>query len=189
MHIFFRLLPLLLAMLCATAARAQSDAQFSQYYEVPNYYNPAATGTTDLLKIRAGMRMQWVGIHNAPRTFAGVADMPFKFLGKRFGVGLVMQQESYGLYSNMNLGAQLSYKQKIFKGLLSAGVQIGFVDQSFKGSEVYIPEDDDYHQGSDDAIPQQDIKGNAFDVGLGLMFTHKWFWAALSATHLNSPTM
>lgn len=185
-----RLLPLLLALLLTSSgARAQSDAQFSQYYEVPNYYNAAATGTTDLLKIRAGMRMQWVGIHNAPRTFVGAADMPFKFIGKRWGAGLVMQQESYGLYKNMNLGLQLSYKQKLFKGMLSAGVQVGFVDQSFKGSEVYIPEDDDYHQGTDDAIPQQDIKGNAFDVGLGVTFTHKWFWAGLSATHLTSPTM
>ena len=169
--------------------QAQSDAQFSQYYEVQNYYNPAAIGTTDLLKIRAGMRMQWVGIKHAPQTFVGVADMPFKLFNKRFGVGLVVQQESYGLYKNMNIGAQVGYKQKLFKGMLSIGAQVGFVDQSFKGSEVYIPEDDDYHQSTDDAIPQQDIKGNAFDVGLGLHYTHRYFWAGISATHLNSPTV
>ena len=38
-------------------AKAQSDAQFSQYYQVKNYYNPAAIGTSDLLNIRGGMRM------------------------------------------------------------------------------------------------------------------------------------
>lgn len=180
---------LMLGLLIPGRSNAQTDAQFSQYFEIPAYYNAAAIGTTDLLKIRAGMRMQWVGIDNAPRTFVAVADMPFKLFKKRFGVGLVMQQESMGLFKNMNVGAQLAYKQKLFKGTLSIGAQIGFFDQSFKGSEVYIPDDDDYHQGTDEAIPQQDIRGNAFDVGLGLFYTHKWFWAGISATHLNSPSV
>lgn len=179
----------MLALLAPVRSVGQTDAQFSQYFEVPAYYNTAAIGTTDLLKIRAGMRMQWVGIDNAPRTFLAIADMPFKLFNKRFGVGLVMQQESLGLFKNMNIGAQIAYKQKLFKGTLSIGAQIGFFDQSFKGSEVYIPDDDDYHQSTDEAIPQQDIRGNAFDLGLGLFYTHRWFWAGLSATHLNSPSV
>ncbi len=183
---------ILIIQVFATAgqdAAAQADAQFSQYFEVPNYYNAAAIGTTDLLRIRGGARLQWVGIENAPKTFLGVADMPFKLFGKRFGVGLVMQQESLGLFKNMTVGAQVAYKQKLFKGTLSIGAQIGFIDQSFKGSEVYIPDDDDYHQSTDDAIPKQDIRGNTFDMGLGVFYSHKWFWAGLSATHLNSPSV
>lgn len=170
---------------------AQADTQLSQYFEVPNYYNAAAIGTTDLLKIRAGARLQWVGITNAPSTFAGAADMPFKLFGKRFGVGMVMQQESFGLFNNMNLGAQIAYKQKLFKGrgTLSIGAQIGFFNQTYKGSEVYIPDGDDYHQSTDEAIPQQDLTGNALDVGAGVFFTHKLFWVGISGTHLNSPSV
>ena len=39
-------LTLTLAAMAATAltASAQTDAQLSQYYEVPSYYNPAAVG-------------------------------------------------------------------------------------------------------------------------------------------------
>ncbi|MDE6360950.1 MAG: type IX secretion system membrane protein PorP/SprF [Muribaculaceae bacterium] len=170
-------------------ARAQSDAQFSQYFEVPNYYNAAAIGTTDLLKIRGGARLQWVGIQGAPKTFVVAADMPFVLLKKRFGVGLVMQQESMGLYKNLNLGAQVAYKQKLFKGTLSIGAQLGFVDQSFKGTEVYIPDQDDYHQPNDDAIPKQDIRGNAFDVSAGLFYSHPKFWLGVSGTHLNAPSV
>ena len=188
--IIFRTAVTLLLLLCAAMkAGAQSDAQFSQYYEIQNYYNAGAIGTTDLLKIRGGARLQWVGIKKAPQTFLVAADMPFKFLGKRFGTGLVMQQESMGLFSNLTLGAQIAYKLKLFKGTLSIGAQIGFIDQSFKGSEVYIPDGDDYHQPEDNAIPKQDIRGNAFDVGAGILYTHKWFWAGISGTHLNSPSM
>lgn len=186
------LIPLLLwgcFLMGALPARAQSDAQFSQYFEVPNYYNAAAVGTTDLLKIRGGARLQWVGIQGAPKTFVVAADMPFMLFKKRFGVGLVMQQESMGLYKNLNLGAQVAYKQKLFNGTLSIGAQFGFVDQSFKGTEVYIPDQDDFHQPNDDAIPKQDIRGNAFDVSAGVFYSHPKFWLGVSGTHLNAPAV
>lgn len=179
----------LIFLAVALPARAQSDAVLSQYYEMPAYYNPGAIGTTDFLQIRGGGRMQWVGIDNAPTTFLGGANMPVKFLSKRLGVGLLMQQEGIGLYSNLSIGAQLAYKLKLFKGELSIGVQLGFVDEKFKGSKVELPDDDDYHTSGDDAIPNSDVNGNAFDVGFGAFYTHRLFWAGVSVTHATSPTI
>ena len=170
-------------------ALAQSDAQFTQYYEVPAYYNAGAIGNTDLLRIRGGMRMQWVGIDNAPRNFVATADMPLKLMNRRWAVGMVLNQGSMGLYRSMNLGARVAYHQPLFKGRLSIGLGVGFVDQSFKGSEVFLPDGDDYHQGSDDAIPTADIRGNALDLSLGAYYTHRWFWAGISVNHLNNPTV
>ncbi len=178
-----------IALLLPNKITAQVDAQFTQYYEVQSYYNPAATGLSDFLRIRGGSRLQWVGIPKAPTTFLVTGDMPFKFLGKRFGVGLVMQQESMGLYSNLSLGAQLSYKFKLLGGEFGAGLQLGFIDEGFKGSEVYLPDNDDYHEGTDDAIPTTDIHGTAFDLGVGVYYKHKLFWASISCTHITSPTI
>ena len=178
-----------IALLLPREAAAQIDAQFTQYFEVPAYYNAAAIGNTDYLRIRGGSRLQWAGIPKAPKTFIVAADMPLKFLNKRFGVGLIMQQESLGLYKNMSLGAQAGYKLRLLKGELTIGVQIGFINESFSGTEVILPDDDEYHQGTDDAIPTSDISGNAFDLGLGLFYTHRLFWAGISATHLTSPTI
>lgn len=168
---------------------AQSDAQFSQYYEVPSYYNPSAIGQTDFLRIRGGMRMQWVGIDGAPRDFVGTADMPLKLLGKRFAIGVLLDTDKTGLYNSLNAGVQLGYSRKLLGGSLSAGIQIGFFDQGFKGSEVYIPDDDDYHDSSDDGLPTQDVHGTALDLAAGLWYTHKYFSAGISATHLTSPTV
>lgn len=185
--------PLLLLLLCALIfpdrAAAQVDAQFTQYFEVPSYYNAAAIGTSDLIRIRGGSRLQWVGIPKAPKTFLVTGDMPFKLMNKRLGVGLMMQQESMGLYKNMTIGAQAAYKLKLFKGELSIGLQLGFIDESFKGSEVILPDGDDYHQGTDEGIPTTDVHGTSFDLGLGVWYTHRYFWAGLSATHLNEPTV
>ena len=184
-----RLLVAVLIMMGAMPMFSQVDAQYTQYFELPNYYNPAIIGTTDFVKIRGGARMQWVGIENAPQSFVLAADMPFKFLNQRFGVGLVMQQGSLGLYENMSLGAQLGYKFKLLKGEFTVGAQVGLLNNKFKGTEVFIPDNDDYHQSTDDAIPTTDLVGNAFDMGVGISYTHKYFWAGLSCTHLLSPTV
>ncbi len=156
---------------------------------MPSYYNPAAIGRTDFIHIMGGMRMQWVGIPNAPRSFLAGADMPVKILKKRIGVGVIFQQESIGLFSNLVAGAQVAYKQKLFGGELGIGVQVGMFDQKFKGTEVHIPSGDDAHEENDDAIPTTDLHGTAFDMNLGLFYTHKWFWAGLSATHIMEPTV
>lgn len=189
LHYIIAVVTIVLVAFSSNKLVAQVDAQFSQYYEVPSYYNAGAIGTTDYLRIRAGSRLQWVGIPKAPKTFLALADMPLKLFNKRFGIGLVMQQESMGLYSNMSVGVQLGYKLKLFGGILSAGLQVGFINESFKGSKVYLPDDDDYHEGTDDAIPTSDISGSAFDLGLGVYYTHKYFWAGISGTHLTSPTI
>ncbi len=176
--------------LCASlAAGAQTDAQLTQYFEVPSYYNPAAIATTDSIRIRVGSRLQWVGIDNAPRTFLATASMPLKLFNKRFGIGLMAQQESAGLFRNLTIGLQAGYKIKLWKGELTAALQIGFANEVFKGSDVYIPDDDDYHEGTDEAIPQTDVSGNALDLGVGVFYTHRYFWGGVSCTHVNSPTI
>lgn len=179
----------LILLLTPSVARAQGDAMLTQYWALPTYYNPGAVGDSDYLRIRGGGRLQWIGIDNAPQTFIAAADMPFKVLNKRLGTGLVVQQESMGLFRNLTIGAQIGYKQKLFKGELTMALQVGFFNEQFKGSEVYIPDDDDFHTPEDEAIPSKDVAGNALDLGVGLFYTHKKFWAGVSLLHANNPTV
>ena len=174
---------------CRHCSLAQVDAQLTQYWAVPAYYNPAATGNTDFIHITGGSRLQWVGITHAPMTFMALADMPFKFLGRRWGTGVSLQQESMGLYRSLQAGAQLSWKKKMLRGTLSVGVQLGMLNETFKGSKRFIPEGDDYHDSNDDAIPNTDVTGTAFDISAGVMFTHKWFWVGFSTTHITAPSI
>lgn len=176
-------------LLWGVAASAQTDQQFTQYYQVPSLCNPAAIAKTDNIHLRLGGRLQWMGIENAPRGFVLAANMPFKLINKRWGVGLVAQQESAGLFRNMTVSAQLAYKQPLLKGVLTAAVQIGYANEQFRGSEVFIPDGDDYHDSNDQAIPTTDVSGNALDLGAGVEFTHKYFWVGVGGMHLNAPTI
>lgn len=186
---------LLLIVIASTfGSAAQSDPMLTHYFEMPSYYNPAAIGTTDLLRVRGGVRMQWVGIDNAPVDFLATGDMPFKLFNKKFGTGLILQQESIGLYRNINIGAQIGYKLNFKKGFLkgsnlTVGLQLGFISQTFKGSDVYIPDNDDYHDSKDDAIPTNDVSGTALDMGLGAFYSIKNWWGGISCTHIMSPTI
>lgn len=182
---------LLLTTLCSVqTAQAQGDAQFTQYWAVPTYYNPAAAGAVDFIRIRGAAKLQWVGIERAPRTFAGMADMPVK-LGKkhRLGVGVVANSERIGLYQNLNIGAQVAYKFNALKGQWSVGIQPAYYNSKFRGSDIYIPEGDDFHQPDDPELPSQDVSGNAFDLSAGVTYAHKYFTVGLSCLHIMQPTV
>ncbi|MDE5843171.1 MAG: type IX secretion system membrane protein PorP/SprF [Muribaculaceae bacterium] len=179
-----------LAALCTPRlAKAQSEPQLSQYWAVPAYFNPAATGTSDFVRIRGAAKLQWLGIENAPKTFLAGADSPFKIGSKRIGAGVNFSQQGIGLFSNLQINLQASYKLKLFKGTLSIGVQGGYYNSKFKGSEIYIPDDDDYHQSGDTSLPTQDLAGNAFDFSAGLLYSHKYFSVGASVLHILQPTV
>lgn len=175
----------------ALGAVAQSDIQLTQYWAVPTLYNPAAAGSGagDYVRIRGGARLQWLGIENAPKSFFALADSPLKVGRKRIGAGVNMSQESLGLFSNMLLNLQGAYKLKVFKGELSIGVQGGYFNQKFRGSEIVTPGGDDYHDSNDDALPNQDLNGSSFDISAGLFYTKGNVWAGVSGLHLLEPTV
>lgn len=168
-------------------ASAQNEIIFTQSRFLPTLYNPAATGNTDFIRIRAGARLQWLGISNAPQRFAATADMPFKLGKKRIGAGVTVSMSTMGLFTNLLAAAQGSYKLKFLKGELSIGLQAGYFNSRFKASDIYIPDEDDYHEGNDPALPDRDIGGNAIDFSLGLSYTHRLFYAGVSLLHATSP--
>lgn len=179
-----------LALLPPAVAKAQGDAQFTQYWAVPTYYNPASSGNEDFIRVRGGAKLQWLGIKNAPQTFIGAADMPVKLSKKhRIGVGVLFNQESIGLYDNLGVSAQISYKFKFLKGTWSVGLQPGFYNSKFKGTDVYIPEGDDYHEPNDPDLPTTDVSGNAFDLSAGIHYQHKYFSLGLSVLHITEPNV
>ena len=74
----------------------------------------------------------------------------------------------------MTIALQYAYKVRLWQGQLSLGLQLGLLDQRFDGTEVSIPESD-YHNSSDDGIPQSELQGMAFDMGFGVFYSHKYF--------------
>ena len=172
------------------AAMAQSDAAFSHFWVGKSYYNPAAAGELNAINMTLGSRMQWVDFRRAPMNFYLTVDAPYKLLGQRLGLGIKAEYERIGLYSNTRIGAQIAYKRRLNnKMTLSVGIQPGIFSQTFRRKEVIMPEDDEYHQGVDEALPKSEVSGTAFDANVGVFFSHPHYWAGFAVTHVTDPTI
>ena len=118
-------------MLAVSRAGAQYDVSFSHYWDLEPYYNAGAAGIYEKLNLRAATRQQWVGMPGAPKSFLALADMPLRFLKADHGVGLMLANDSYGLFKTTSLGLQYAYKVRLWGGQLSLGLQLGLVSQTF----------------------------------------------------------
>jgi type IX secretion system PorP/SprF family membrane protein len=168
--------------------KAQFDTQLSNYWATISYFNPAYAGQTGDLEATLLSRIQWLGIQDAPRTTIVTAEMPYSLLGRVHGVGASMYNDRSGLFSVTMYSGQYAWKKKMLKGLFSVGIQGGYINQSFDGTKVEIPEDDNHSQ-TDEAIPTSLVSGSSIDASLGVFFSKEKWFAGLSVNHLLSPTL
>ncbi|MDR0427326.1 MAG: type IX secretion system membrane protein PorP/SprF [Dysgonamonadaceae bacterium] len=173
--------------------KAQFDTQLSNYWAVPNFFNPGYAGQSGKLELTGLYRLQWLGIENAPKSAVVVGDMPLKLFGKQHGVGVSMYNDRIGLFKSSVLSGQFSYKHKILNGDLGIGIQLGYINESFDGSKVKLPGDDESENlqtgSNDDAIPGTEVSGSSFDAAFGLFFSKKKWYVGLSVTHLVNPKL
>lgn len=184
-----RIVLLLLIMFgCVYTAQAQREAQFSQYHMALGYYNPATAGVSGNLDVVALYRIQWMGWNNAPKNLFATANMPFRFLKKEHGVGVMFSNDNEsGGYGSMSVGLQYAYLKKIGKGTLRVGMQLGMLSVSM-GGDLTTPVDSAGNPGVDDpAIPTSKVTSKAFDANLGVYYhTDKWYVGA-AMTHVMEP--
>lgn len=189
---------LLLALLCGVlCVRAQFDAQIGQYMFLQPSYNPAAVGEGDLMRVYGSHRMDFIGIKDAPMTTIFSFSSPFVIGKTSHGAGVRFMNDRFGLYTNQSFYLEYAYKFRLGNGVLSVGVDLGLMNLSFALDSVdFADGQDDYHQGSDIAIPdgtggnsEKGVSGMGFDMGVGVYYSAPSWWASVSYGHLTQPTL
>ncbi|MCL1943593.1 MAG: PorP/SprF family type IX secretion system membrane protein [Candidatus Azobacteroides sp.] len=174
--------------LLASSAEAQFDAQFSQYWVVENYYNPAKAGSErNKLNLTGLYRMQWIGMPGAPKTIFVTGEAGLDFFGRTHGVGASFFSEKIGLYSLSTVSLQYAFKLKLLNGVLSMGLEAGLGDLAFDGSGLYTPQGNEYHNATDDGILNTDVKGSRLNVNFGVRYATEHYYAGFSSTKLTEP--
>jgi type IX secretion system PorP/SprF family membrane protein len=165
--------------------QAQQEVGFSQYFTAMGYYNPAYAGTSGAMNVLTQSRLQWIGaINNAPMTAFVAADMPWKYGRKEHGIGIIASYDkASSLFQRINFGAQYAYKKKLGKGILSAGLQIGFLSETFRGDSVKLGEAEE----EDPIIAQSSVNGKTLDIALGLYYSTDKLYFGISSAHLMAP--
>ena len=173
-------------------ARAQFDPQMGQYMYMQSAYNPAAVGEGDLMRVAGMHRMQYISISNAPMSTWFTFASPFVIGKTRHGAGVRFLNDRFGLFTTQAFYGQYAYRQKIGKGYLSVGVDLGFVNVGFKGDSVNLKDlEDEYHTdgANDEAIPTGSKSGMKFDMGMGIYYCTPIWWVGASYSHVTRPVV
>lgn len=183
-YLFVYLCRLITALLLASLAgvvKAQYDPSFSHYFDMETSFNPAAAGKQPKINVTAAYALDMAGFEHNPQTAYAAADMPFYALKNYHGVGLLFMNDKLGLFAHTRLAAQYAYKFRLFGGQMSAGLQAGLISEKFDGSRA------DLGDSSDPAFSSSQLSGNVVDLGAGIYYTLKEFYAGLSVQHVTAP--
>ena len=172
-----------LLFLTLTEVRAQYDVSFSHYFDMEPYFNAAAVGQESKLNVTGMYAIEFAGFENNPQTAYVAADMPLYFLKNYHGMGVQLMNDKIGLFTHQRLSLQYAFKRKLFGGMLSIGVQAGFLSEDFDGTKV------DVEDSGDPALTNSQLTGSGIDFAAGVYFSHRNWYAGLSAQHLNCPTI
>ena len=176
-----KILFLVMLALAPLVASAQYDVPFSHYWVMEPYFNPGSVGKEAKLNLAGAYAMNFVGFEHNPRSMYLSGDMPFMLGNVHSGAGLQLVSDQIGLFNHQRLSAQFAYKHKLFGGLISVGLQAGMMMENFDGSKV------DLEETGDQAFSTSEVKGQALDLGAGIYYTHKKWYAGFSVQHLTSP--
>ena len=161
--------------------KAQYDPSFSHYFDMETSFNPASAGKQPKINVTAAYAMDMAGFEHNPQTAYAAADMPFYALRSYHGAGVLFMNDRLGLFTHMRLSAQYAYKFKLLGGQLSVGLQAGLISEKLDGSKA------DLADSGDPAFNSAQLSGNAVDLGAGIYYTLKDFYAGISVQHITSP--
>lgn len=165
-----------------TAVDAQFDVHFTHYWQLKNFYNPAAAGESDNMSAYMAYGNQLSGFDNNPKSTLLNIDAPIPFVRGDHNLGLGVLNDDIGLFTNQHLYINYAYGFKLFGGRLAVGAQLGLVNCTFDGSDLILG-----GESNDPAFPSGKADGNTFDFGAGVFYKHKHFYAGISGIHLNAP--
>ena len=161
--------------------KGQYDPSFSHYFDMETSFNPASAGKQPKINVTAAYAMDMAGFEHNPQTAYAAADMPFYALRSYHGAGVLFMNDRLGLFTHMRLTAQYAYKFKLLGGQLSVGLQAGLISEKLDGSKA------DLADSGDPAFNSAQLSGNAVDLGAGIYYTLKDFYAGISVQHITSP--
>ncbi len=174
---------MILLALTALSVRAQYDVVFGHYWAMESSFNPAAVGKESKLNVAAAYTLQMAGFEHNPNTMYAAADMPFYALKTYHGAGVQFINDNIGLFSHTRIGLQYAYQPQLLGGKMSLGVQLTMLSEKFDGTKLELED------SNDPAFSSSSINGSGFDLSLGIYYTHRDWYAGISALHVNSPTV
>jgi len=169
-------------------AVAQQDPQFTQNRFNQLTVNPGFAGSSGFINFSLLNRYQWVGFPGAPVTTVFNTDAAIKLIGANDGVGFSVINDVIGFEKNISIGLNYSWRTKVGNGNLGSGISLGLMNKNLNLDMTGI-DGSDLVNTTDPSLPQGKAGGVMADMGIGFYYQHKNYELAVSARHLNQPTL
>lgn len=169
------------------------DFIYSQFYNAPNYLNPALSGQFEGdIRVNMIYRSQWTKVQGALDSYTFSADYQLPMLGG--GIGIIMNKSTEGTayLSKLNLAALFSYNVELnYSSTLSFGLQAGVINRSIDTDRLLFADqlDDGGIINGASSAASVFVNNNRkfFDAGTGINLVTDNFMIGASAQHLNRP--
>lgn len=103
--------------------------------------NPAFAGCHDALSATLLYRNQWIGFRDAPKSYLLSVHMPFH--NNRTGLGLLIENNSIGIFKETNILGNYAYRIEFHKGILSLGLGFGLTVKNTAWNKLEATDPDD----------------------------------------------
>lgn len=170
-------------MLLSLSLLAQQDPQFTQTGSMRLSANPAVAGHRNLLCGQLVVRQQWAGLESAPSTEYFSVNAPV--IDLHGGLGLQVFRDRVGPEKTLSIQAAYAYRLRFARGMLSGGISLGWMQKRLE-SKWNLPAD---QIAIDNLIPEAGVASSAFDLGLGVYYEDRSFYAGLSTNHPHAPRL
>jgi type IX secretion system PorP/SprF family membrane protein len=168
------------------------DHLYSQFYNSPNYLNPALNGQFDGdLRMNLIYRNQWANISGSLTYYTMSIDYHVpKFNG---GFGLMMTRASEGVagLNKTNISGIYSYSVTTENSILSFGIQAGFTNRNINYEKLVfsdqLNESGIIPGGVSEATPPEFNNRFYFDSGAGINLVTGNFMIGAAVQHINKP--
>jgi type IX secretion system PorP/SprF family membrane protein len=168
---------IIVAALLSAYCYGQQDPLYAQYLTNPMIFNPAYVGLNNSFNGAVSFRNQWAGFEGAPSTVNFSAHS--SLADNKVGVGVMFIRDRAGLLKNNELELLSSYKLQFDKYTLSFGMQLGFLNSTYRYSDVTLP------NPNDPAFPTNDIRFSWPSIGVGAILQGEQFIVGLSVPRMS----
>ncbi len=201
------LLSICIVLMFSIGGWAQQEAQFSQYYNNPYFFNPAAGGLTKTINIDVGYRRQWLGLEGTPQSFyvtghseislndrdkvlnefnvdrENIFKSPKKSIGiTKHVVGGRMMSDQIGPFQKTSVMGSYAYHLRFSKKtMLSLGMSAGWSSLGIRSDRVVLLDQDDAEYNK---FLANNSNQNLFDINAGIALYGERFQAGVSSTQL-----
>ena len=165
------------------------DIQFSQFYAVPVYQNPAFAGSAFMHRFTAHQRLQWMNLD--ARYTSTLVGWDTHFDKIRGGIGIIATHDvqSSDKITTNDIAGQYAHEIPLTeKYVLRAGVQLGIASKAIDYSQFRYAQD----------FTDQGFQGNTYNqygsntiyygsIGSGLVLFSDKFWGGIAAHNMNQP--